>query len=171
MGVRPVIWFTGISASGKTTTAKAVRSRLSGSILLDGDDLRQGAHRDLDLSAHGRVEQVRRTAELAKLLAQQGHLVLVALISPKRFMREEARRIIGNGFLEVYVQCPLAECQRRDPKGLYRAAAAGQLAFGMSGLTADYEEPVNPAVAVPTANLAVEACADLVLAALDSYEQ
>ena len=165
----PVIWFTGISAAGKTTLALAVQRRLSGSIVLDGDDLRAGAHRDLDLSSHGRTEQVRRTAETAKLIAAQGHVVLVALISPRRFMREMAASIIKPGrFIEVYANCPVATCQRRDPKGLYAAASAGKLHQAMSGLTADYEAPELPSVNLPTDLMTVDRCADLVLEALDS---
>jgi bifunctional enzyme CysN/CysC len=148
-GVRgQVAWFTGLSGSGKSTIANAVSTELHRKkvphAILDGDTLRKGLTKDLGFSESDRVENIRRTAEVAKLMADSGLIVLVSLISPYRADRENARNIIGDDrFLEVFVDTPLDECERRDPKGLYKKARAGNLPQ-FTGIDSPYEAPKAP---------------------------
>ncbi|HEX8591778.1 MAG TPA: adenylyl-sulfate kinase [Pseudomonas sp.] len=145
-----VLWFTGLSASGKSTIAKALdfalRSRGLRTCILDGDVLRNGLCRDLGFSAADREENVRRVAEVAALMADAGLTVMVALISPTRTARHHARSIVGSErFVEVFVDVPLAVAEQRDPKGLYRKARSGELQ-NFTGIDAPYETPVFPEV-------------------------
>jgi adenylylsulfate kinase len=118
--------------------------------LLDGDNVRQGLCKDLGFSVDDRKENIRRVAEVAKLFVDAGIVVITAFISPYRADREMARRLFKPGeFIEVYVKCPLHECERRDPKGLYRKARSGKIKF-FTGITAPYEEPLNPEIVVET---------------------
>ena len=152
------VWITGLPAAGKTTLALAVQARLAEgarpAIVLDGDDLRGGLSRDLDHSRAGRRENVRRAAEAAALIAGQGAIVVVSLVAPYRADRDAARRLHERAriaFAEVWVATPAAECARRDPKGLYRRAAAGELT-GLTGWDDPYEEPrAAEAVVLPMA--------------------
>ncbi len=148
------VWFTGFSGSGKSTVAAAVERRLleSGRLayLLDGDNLRHGLNGDLGFSAADRDENVRRVAEVARLFADAGLIALVPLISPYRAGRERARaahEIAGLPFVEVFVDTPLEECERRDPKGLYQQARAGQIK-GFTGIDDPYEPPVAPELVI-----------------------
>jgi adenylyl-sulfate kinase len=148
------VWFTGLPASGKSTIAAAVEARLlaegHGAYVLDGDNLRHGLNGDLGFSADDRAENVRRTAEVAALLADAGVLVLVALVSPYRADRAAARAVhdrLGLPFLEVHVATSLEECERRDPKGLYARARAGELQH-LTGVDDPYEPPLDPDVVV-----------------------
>src|ERR671914_1651426 len=148
------VWFTGLPSSGKSTVAAAVEARLlaegRAAYVLDGDNLRHGLNGDLGFSADDRAENVRRTAEVAALLADAGVLVLVALVSPYRADREAARAIHerqGLPFLEVHVATSLEECERRDPKGLYARARAGELSH-LTGVDDPYEPPLAPDVVV-----------------------
>ena len=141
------VWMTGLPASGKSTVAAAVEARLLESgrsaYVLDGDNLRHGLNGDLGFSAEDRAENVRRTAEVSALLADAGVVVLVALVSPYRADRAAARAAHdrrGLPFLEVHVATSLEECERRDPKGLYARARAGELS-GMTGVDDPYEPP------------------------------
>ncbi len=139
------IWFTGLSGSGKSTLAAAVEERLHRAgvltYLLDGDNLRHGLNADLDFSAAGRRENVRRAGEAARLMLDAGLVVLTALISPFRADREQVRsRMPSDAFIEVFVRCELACCEKRDSKGLYRRARAGQIS-DFTGLDSPYEEP------------------------------
>ena len=141
------VWMTGLPASGKSTLAVAVESLLVGAgrpaLRLDGDNLRHGLNGDLGFSPEDRAENVRRTAHAAALLAEAGVVALVALVSPYAADRESARAIheaAGVAFVEVWVSTPLAECERRDPKGLYARARAGELP-GLTGIDAPYEAP------------------------------
>lgn len=143
-----VVWFTGLSGSGKSTIANAVSTELHRKkvphAILDGDTLRKGLTKDLGFSEADRVENIRRTAEVAKLMANSGLIVLVSLISPYRADRENARNIVGGDrFLEVFVDTPLDECERRDPKGLYKKARAGELPQ-FTGIDSPYEAPESP---------------------------
>ena len=143
-----VVWFTGLSGAGKSTIANLVDARLTGdgyhTYLLDGDNVRQGLNRDLGFTHEDRVENVRRVAEVAKLMADAGLIVLVALISPFRAEREMARRIVEHGdFIEVYVDTPLHICETRDAKGLYRKARSGLLP-NFTGIDSPYEIPADP---------------------------
>jgi adenylyl-sulfate kinase len=144
------VWLTGLPASGKSTLAAAAEARLLASgrsaYLLDGDNLRHGLNGDLGFSPEDRAENVRRTAEVAALLADSGTVALVALVSPYIADRAAARAVHahrGLPFLEVHVATTLEECEARDPKGLYARARAGELT-GMTGVDAPYEPPVSP---------------------------
>jgi bifunctional enzyme CysN/CysC len=155
-GQRPcVVWFTGLSGAGKSTIANLVEAWLCGreqhAYLLDGDDLRRGLNRDLGFTDEDRVENVRRVAEVARLMADAGLIVLVSLISPFRAERERAREIASPvDFVEVHVDTPLQVCEARDPKGLYRRARSGQLP-NFTGLDSPYELPDAPELTLPTA--------------------
>jgi bifunctional enzyme CysN/CysC len=144
------LWFTGLSGAGKSTIANLLERRLSGlgyhTYLLDGDNLRHGLNRDLGFTAEARVENVRRVAEVAHLMVDAGLIVLVCVISPFQGEREFARNLFGEGeFAEVYVDTPLEECERRDPKGLYRKARAGEIS-NFTGIDSPYEAPISPEV-------------------------
>jgi bifunctional enzyme CysN/CysC len=160
-GQRPkVIWFTGLSGSGKSTLANALEKRLLAegrhTYLLDGDNVRHGLNRDLGFSEADRVENIRRVAEVAKLMADAGLIVLVSFISPYRSERRMARDLLPEGeFIEVFVDTPLEECERRDVKGLYAKARAGKLP-NFTGISAPYEAPEQPEVHLRTSGQLVE---------------
>lgn len=149
-----VLWFTGLSGAGKSTLANRLEARLLAlgyhSFLLDGDNVRHGLSQDLGFSAKDREENIRRVAEVARLMLEAGLIVLTALISPTRQDRARAREIVGpEAFIEVFVDTPLVECQRRDPKGLYRKVQAG-LISGFTGIDAVYEPPHHPDIHIRT---------------------
>ena len=163
------VWLTGLSGSGKSTVAAAVERRLlerrQPAYLLDGDNLRHGLNAGLGFSDDDRAENVRRVAEVARLFADAGVVSLVSLISPFRAGRDHARRVheaAGLPFLEIWVNAPLDECERRDPKGLYAKARAGQIPE-MTGLTSPYEEPENPDLTLQTDVLSVEEAVERVV--------
>ena len=150
-----VLWFTGLSGSGKSTVAYTLEHKLHGlgklAYVLDGDNLRHGLNADLGFSAEHRVENIRRVGHLSKLFANAGFITLVSFISPYRADRESARALCAPGeFHEVYMKVPVDVCEGRDPKGLYKKARAGQLK-GFTGIDAPYEEPEN-------AEVILEAC-------------
>ena len=164
------IWLTGLSGAGKTTLACALEQHFHRdgrhTFLLDGDDLRHGLCRDLEFADADRIENIRRVAEVAKLMVDAGLIVLVALVSPFRAERQMARRLFAQGeFIEVYVETPLEECERRDPKGLYAMARRGELDH-FTGIDSPYESPNHPEVRVDTSFLSVEACVGHVLGRL-----
>lgn len=143
-----VIWFTGLSGSGKSTIANALEKELHSqgkrTYILDGDNVRQGLNKDLGFTDADRVENIRRVAEVAKLMMDAGLIVMTAFISPFRAERQMARELIGKeNFIEVYVDTPLELCEQRDPKGLYKKARNGQLP-NMTGINSPYERPENP---------------------------
>lgn len=155
-----VIWFTGLSGAGKSTLANALEVMLNAqgkrTYLLDGDNLRRGLNKDLGFADADRVENIRRVAEVAKLMMDAGLVVLTAFISPFRQGREMARELIGpDNFVEVYVSTPLAVCEQRDPKGLYKMARSGQLP-DLSGIGSPYEPPLVPQIAVDASTSSVE---------------
>lgn len=164
LGQRPAIaWLTGLPGSGKTTIGDAVDRELAANgrhvVVLDGDNLRHGLCGDLGFSAADRAENVRRTAEVARLMGEAGLVVIVALISPFRADRSRARTIAGGlPFLEVYVDTPLAVCEARDPKGLYARARANAIS-AFTGVSAPYEPPEAPDLTVRTQGLTVAASA------------
>jgi adenylyl-sulfate kinase len=165
------VWFTGLPASGKSTLAVELEALLIGAgrpaLRLDGDNLRHGLNGDLGFSAEDRAENVRRTAHAAALLAEAGVVALTALVSPYRSDRASARAVheaAGVPFLEVWVSTPLAECERRDPKGLYARARAGELP-GLTGVGDVYEEPERPDIEIGGAE-AIPAAAQRVLSLL-----
>ena len=149
-GTGSVLWFTGLSGSGKSTIAESVSAELTRTnrivTVLDGDNLRSGLNQDLGFTESDRVENIRRTAEVAKLMADTGIVVLVCLISPYRADREQAKKIIGaERFAEIHVATSLEVCESRDPKGLYKKARSGGIP-NFTGVNAPYEEPVSPAL-------------------------
>lgn len=161
LGQRPVIaWLTGLPGAGKTSVAKAADHALCAqgrhTMVLDGDNLRHGLTSDLGFSPADRAENVRRTAETARLMAEAGLVVIVALISPFRAERAAARRIAGDlTFLEVFVDTPLVTCEARDPKGLYGLARSGRI-VDFTGVSAPYEPPLDPDLALLTEERSVE---------------
>jgi len=171
MGQKPcAIWFTGLSGVGKSTIANLVELKLHSlgrqTYLLDGDNVRHRLNRDLGFTDADRVENIRRIAEVARLMVDAGLIVLVSFISPFRSEREFARSLFEPGeFAEVYVRAPLAVAEERDPKGLYRKARAGELT-GFTGIDSPYEPPTDPEVHIDTANCTPEQAADRLLRCL-----
>lgn len=168
-----VIWLTGLSGAGKSTIANLVDKRLSElgrhSYLLDGDNLRHGLNQDLGFTAEARAENVRRVAEVAKLFVDAGLIVLVSLISPFRAERETARGKLGDGeFIEVHVATPLAECERRDPKGLYARARSGEIR-NFTGIGSSYEPPQTPELTLDTSIASAEAACERIVSYLLSH--
>jgi len=156
------IWLTGLSGSGKSTIANHLEKRLHAegrhTYILDGDNLRHGLNRDLGFTQVDRVENVRRVAQVAKLMVDAGLITIVSLISPFRSDREMARGLFGTGeFIEVYIDAPLAVCERRDPKGLYAKARIGKLP-SFTGIDSPYEAPNSPEIVLCTEKLSIEAC-------------
>lgn len=149
-----VLWLTGLSGAGKSTLAMAAQAALFARdrqvTVLDGDNLRHGLNRDLGFSDADRAENIRRIAEVAKLMSDVGLIVLVSAISPLQRQREHARTILGDAFHEIFVQADLATCEARDPKGLYKRARAGEIA-GFTGISAPYEAPQTPQLILDTA--------------------
>tara|TARA_R110001606_G_C15225524_1_gene634531 strand:- start:293 stop:892 length:600 start_codon:yes stop_codon:yes gene_type:complete len=143
----PVIWLTGLSGSGKSTIANelAIKLQKEGKLayILDGDNIRMGLNKDLGFSDNDRKENIRRIAEVAKLLSDSGVIVITAFISPFREEREKAKEIVGiDNFIEVYIRTSLETCERRDPKGLYKKAREGKIPM-FTGIDSPYEEPID----------------------------
>jgi bifunctional enzyme CysN/CysC len=161
------IWFTGLSGSGKSTIANAVEQRLLAghhhTYSLDGDNIRHGLNKDLGFTEADRVENIRRVAEVARLMVDAGLIVLVSFISPYRSERDMARSLFGAGeFVEVFVDTPLALCEQRDVKGLYAKARAGELP-NFTGISSPYEAPLQPELHLRTAEHGIEELVDSVL--------
>jgi len=156
-----VVWFTGLPASGKTSVARELEKRLKQETfnveLLDGDELRRDLDPEIGFSKRDREIHIRRVAYVSNLLARNGVAVLVCLVSPYRHVRAEARKKISD-FIEVWVDCPLSTCIKRDPKGLYKKALAGEIT-DMTGIQDPYEEPLTPEVIVQTELESPEECA------------
>ncbi|WHA44281.1 adenylyl-sulfate kinase [Agrobacterium tumefaciens] len=151
-----VVWLTGLSGSGKSSVAVSVDRIMHetgrSSVVLDGDIIRRGLSKDLGFEHSDRCENIRRIAEVAKLLAEAGLTVLVSCISPLKKDRQSAREIIAPvRFLEVFVDTPIDECIRRDPKGLYRKALSGEIA-NFTGISSPYEAPLEPDICIRTAD-------------------
>ncbi|MEX2206715.1 MAG: adenylyl-sulfate kinase [Myxococcota bacterium] len=166
------LWFTGLSGSGKSTLAVHVERALSSrgvlAYVLDGDNIRHGLSANLGFSAEDRRENIRRIGEVAKLLNDAGVIVLTAFISPYRSDRARVRETLPDGhFLEVFVDCPLEICERRDVKGLYQKARSGAIAE-FTGISAPYEPPLAPELRVATAENPLEACVAQVLGLLEA---
>lgn len=158
-----VVWFTGLSGSGKSTVSRRVEQQLLERGVtaygLDGDNLRFGLNRDLGFSAEDRTENIRRVGCVAQLFAESGTVALSAFISPYRADRAAARELVGDGrFVEVFVDTPLEVCESRDPKGLYKKARAGEIG-NFTGISAPYEAPVEPEVRLKTDGRSVDECA------------
>lgn len=169
-----VIWFTGLSGSGKSTVAAALDHRLFEegrfSYILDGDNVRHGLNGDLGFSPEDREENIRRIGEVAKLFAHAGSIVLTAFISPYRGDRDRVRDSMTRetDFIEVLVDCPLDICEERDPKGLYKKARSGEIPQ-FTGISAPYETPEKPELVVNTGELSVNECVDVVMAYLRDH--
>jgi bifunctional enzyme CysN/CysC len=158
------LWMTGLSGSGKSSLAYALEKRLfdDGRLcyVIDGDNVRHGLNRDLGFAPEDRAENLRRVAEVARLFNDAGVIVITSFISPYERNREDARRIIGaERFIEVFVDAPIAVCEERDPKGLYRKARAGEIA-DFTGLSASYEAPAAPDIHLPTSQWSFDVCVD-----------
>jgi len=166
-----LLWFTGLSGAGKSTIANLVEAKLHArgrhTFLLDGDNVRLGLNKDLGFTAADRVENIRRAGEAAKLMMDAGLIVLTAFISPFRAERAMVRSLVPEGdFIEIFVDTPLAEAERRDTKGLYRKARAGQLA-NFTGVDSPYEEPEAADIRIDTTMMDPEAAANLIVSKLD----
>jgi bifunctional enzyme CysN/CysC len=172
-GQKPVtLWFTGLSGSGKSTLANEVEKRLVATghhtMLLDGDNVRHGLNKNLGFKESDRVENIRRVSEVAKLMNDAGVITLTSFISPYESDRENAREIIGEEYVEIFVSTPLEECEKRDVKGLYKKARAGEIP-NFTGISSPYEEPVNPEIEVDTSKYSLEEATDYVVRQIMKY--
>lgn len=161
-----VFWFTGLSGSGKSTIANALEQKLYSqgchTYLLDGDNVRSGLCKDLGFSDEGRIENLRRVAEVAKLMVDAGLIVIVAFISPFGKERQLARELFQhNEFIEVFINAPLGVAEKRDTKGLYQMARQGLLS-DFTGIDSPYEEPLNAEVVVHTDRMSVDECVNTI---------
>lgn len=155
-----MIWFTGLSGSGKSTVAMGVERELHAQgilcRILDGDNVRAGINNNLGFSAEDRIENIRRIAEIGKLFVQTGVVTLACFVSPTNDIRQMAREIVGEeDFLEVYISTPIEECERRDVKGLYARARKGEVK-NFTGISAPFEAPVSPDIAIDTSKIPLE---------------
>ena len=159
-----VLWFTGLSGSGKSTLANALDKKLNSkkynTYILDGDNVRMGLNKDLGFSPQDRKENIRRISEVAKLFADSGKIVMTAFISPYSKDRNEARKLIGNDFIEIFVNTSIDKCIERDPKGLYKKALNGEIK-GFTGIDAPYQEPQDAEIEIN--NLSIEESIDLII--------
>ena len=161
------VWLTGLSGSGKSTIADALEQKLfkrgHATLILDGDNIRSGLNSDLGFSKSDRAENIRRISEVAKLLTENGMIAITAFISPFRAEREKARRLIGKrDFIEVFLDCDLKTCAKRDPKGLYRKASKGRIK-GFTGIASPYEAPKHPEITIDTKAMSIENSANFIL--------
>ena len=161
-----LLWLTGLSGSGKSTVANALDIRLNemgkATYLLDGDNIRLGINSDLGFSKEDRNENIRRISEIGKLFVDSGLITIACFISPLKVNREMARKTIGDDFIEVFIDCPLDECEKRDPKNLYKKARKG-LIKEFTGISAPYEKPEDPEIVVNTKEKTVDQCVDQIL--------
>lgn len=165
------LWLTGLSGSGKSTIAVELEHALiensHQAYILDGDNIRHGLNKNLGFSPEDRSENIRRIGEVAKLFTDANIITITAFISPYRRDRENARKLQKDGeFIEVYVKCPLDVCEQRDTKGLYKKARAGEVKE-FTGISAPYEEPLNPEITIDTSKLSVEESTKAILSYLE----
>lgn len=168
-----VVWLTGLSGSGKTTIAKCLERELHAkgyfTKLLDGDNVRAGLNNNLSFGAEDRVENIRRIAEVAKLFMDGGVITICCFVSPTNDLRELAKEIVGEkDFILVHVNTRLSVCEERDVKGLYKKARLGEIP-NFTGISAPFDEPINPQVEISTENLSIEESSLMLLQALEEY--
>lgn len=169
-----VIWFTGLSGSGKSTISveleKALFNHQIHTYRLDGDNVRHGLNRNLGFSPEDRKENIRRIGEVSKLMVDAGLITVTAFISPYRSDREAVRHLLDtDDFIEVYTQCSLSECENRDPKGLYKKVRSGEIAE-FTGVNAPYEAPTQPEITLDTETLSVEASVSKIMDYLQKHQ-
>jgi len=161
-----LLWFTGLSGSGKSTVANALDIRLNqdgvSTYLLDGDNIRLGINSDLGFSLEDRNENIRRISEIGKLFVDAGLITIACFISPLKANREMVRSTLGADFIEVFVNCPLEECEKRDPKNLYKKARQGDIKE-FTGITSPYEKPENPEIIINTKDQTIDQCVNKIL--------
>ena len=162
-----ILWFTGLSGSGKSTIANAVELELfkrgRKTYLLDGDNVRHGLNKDLGFSEQDRIENIRRIGEVAKLFVDSGLIVLTAFISPFKSDRQIARSLVKyDEFIEVFIDTPLEVCEQRDPKGLYKKARDGAIK-NFTGISSPYEAPEEPQIHIKTDEHSIQECVDIVI--------
>ncbi len=166
-----IIWFTGLSGSGKSTISVALEKELHlkgiHTYRLDGDNVRHGLNNNLGFSAEDRTENIRRIGEVSKLMVDAGLFTLTAFISPYKEDRDQVRALVsGEEFIEVYVEASIETCEARDPKGLYQKARAGEIK-GFTGIDAPYDEPVNPEITIDSNHASVEQAVEQIIAYLN----
>jgi len=166
-----VLWFTGLSGSGKSTIANEVSYKLHKrgklSYILDGDNIRHGLNKDLGFSPEDRKENIRRISEVANLFADAGFITITAFISPYRVDRDFCRSLVGDGrFFEIYAKASLETCEKRDPKGMYKKVRAGVIKE-FTGISAPYEEPLKPELVIDTDKESIEGSTDKVIDMID----
>jgi len=162
-----LLWFTGLSGSGKSTIANAVEKALFDigihTYTLDGDNVRKGLNANLTFSPEDRTENIRRIAEVAHLMVDAGLVVLASFVSPYIKDREEVKRIVGEtNYIEIYISTPVKECEKRDVKGLYKKARAGEI-LNFTGINAPYETPENPDIEVNTTEMTIEEATSFIM--------
>lgn len=167
-----ILWFTGLSASGKSSIANSLARTLfergNQSFVLDGDNIRHGLNKDLGFDEHSRKENIRRIGEVSKLFVESGQIVLTAFISPYQEDRDVVRSLVAEGeFIEVFVKCSVEECERRDPKGLYKKARNEEIK-NFTGISAPYEAPANPEIIVDSEQFTIEECTEQLIEFLTS---
>ncbi|MEA1953762.1 MAG: adenylyl-sulfate kinase [Campylobacterota bacterium] len=167
-----ILWFTGLSGSGKSTVANAVESKLLAlkkhTYLLDGDNVRMGLNNGLTFSDEDRVENIRRIGEVSKLFVDSGTIVLTAFISPFQIDRDSVRKLMKEDeFLEIYIDTPLNICESRDPKGLYKKARSGDIP-NFTGISSPYEAPSNAEIHIKTDTMSIEECANEIIKYLET---
>ncbi len=167
LGNKPLlVWLTGLSGSGKSTIANALEKRLFSdgyqTYILDGDNIRSGLNKDLGFDDNGRVENIRRIGEVARLFVDAGTVVITAFISPFEKERELVREIVGaDNYFQIFVDCPLEECEKRDVKGLYKKARKGEIK-NFTGIDSPFERPMHPDLIVNTVTSSLDDCVDQV---------
>lgn len=168
-----ILWFTGLSGSGKSTVANALEHRLhklnARTYILDGDNVRHGLNNDLGFNNDDRKENIRRIGEVSKLFIDAGVMVLTSFISPFREDRESVRKIVNETeFIEVYIKCPLEVCEERDVKGLYARARNGEIKH-FTGIDSAYEDPENPEIEIDTSKLSIDESIDKIITYLEDH--
>ncbi|EEG77894.1 adenylyl-sulfate kinase [Dethiobacter alkaliphilus] len=172
-GQKPLtLWFTGLSGSGKSTLANELEKRLVAmgkhTMLLDGDNVRHGLNKDLGFTEEGRIENIRRIAEVSRLMNDAGLITITSFISPYKKDREKAKEIIGEAFIEIFVSTSLEECEKRDVKGLYKKARAGEIPE-FTGISSPYEQPDNPDIQIDSEKYSIEEATDFLMKQLQQH--